>query len=177
MAKRHTLAEAGALLGNSDRQLRYMIQQGELRATKSGKRWYIKAEDMPDNAKRDSRTEGQLHELQQAAEPTKKRKYSVKDLRAFQHSRVIYDALRQRLGPEHPTSLRMRNVLDQLSQGCHAFPPEHKAKHYEVARDQAASVVVDLILLGGEDELVQAQAEALEQVVLPTIGELLHGHS
>ena len=187
MATRNlTLAQASARLGKSERQLRYMVQKGELAAFRSGKRWLIRLEDLPPTPAPPgvpaaplpppqaplptARGERDAQSLAAAAEQPTRRRYSVTDLRAFQHARPIHADLVQRLGAEHPTTRRLRAVLDHLARGCHAYAPEQKAKQYEQARDEAASAVVDLLLL--EAPHLAAHAEALEQVVLPIIGGL-----
>lgn len=185
-----TLAQASARLGKSERQLRYMVQKGELAAFKSGKRWLIRLEDLPPSPAPPgvptapppppqaplptARGERDAQSLAAAAEQPARRRYSITDLRAFQHARPIHADLVQRLGAEHPTTRRLRAVLDHLARGCHAYAPEQKAKQYEHARDEAASAVVDLLLLEAHPEAAHlaAQAEALEQVVLPIIGGL-----
>ena len=46
-----TLDEVATLLGKSDRQIRYMIEQETLPAVKKGKRWMIREEDIPQSHK------------------------------------------------------------------------------------------------------------------------------
>ncbi len=42
-----TLREAAVALGRSERQVRYMIQQGSLKATKRGLQWVVASEELP----------------------------------------------------------------------------------------------------------------------------------
>ncbi len=42
-----SIAEAAAVLGKSERQVRYQIKTGELRAAKEGQRWRIDGADLP----------------------------------------------------------------------------------------------------------------------------------
>ncbi len=42
-----SLSEAARLLNQSERQVRYLIRQGKLRARKADGRWIIRREDLP----------------------------------------------------------------------------------------------------------------------------------
>lgn len=71
-----SIAEAAALLQKSERQIRYMVQQGQLSAVKSGGRWVIKAEDLPlTDAQRVALGEGAeriVEAAEMAVEPARK---------------------------------------------------------------------------------------------------------
>ncbi len=42
-----SLSEAARLLGQSDRQVRYLIQKGKIPAHKKGGRWIVRRDDLP----------------------------------------------------------------------------------------------------------------------------------
>ena len=119
-----TLHQAGDALGKTPRQIRYLIEQGGLKAAKREGRWMIDSEDLP-------LSEGQRAALQRREtllretveeglgldqEPKgrgKRPTYSILDLKAFQYALPIHADTAQTLGPEHPAvqRLRVRRVL------------------------------------------------------------------
>ena len=180
-----SLNEAATLLGKSPRQVRYLIQQGRLNARKEGAEWRIEAADLPltDAQRRavTSRTEavkkameGALAPAAAASEKAGKRRFSVRDLRAFQAGEPIYRDVAEALGSDDPAALRLREALDLLCQGCHSYRRRDKAALYSSARSRAASAVTELLLCGpASDERRRALADRVEQAFLSDLSGLI----
>jgi hypothetical protein len=178
-----TLSEAASLLGKSERQVRYLIQHGELEARKVAGRWVVSSEALPAPERRagaasSSGGRDPKHEvkqrLRQAAETPPARRYSVRDLRAFQAAEPIYRELCTRLGAEDAVTARLRQALDLLARGCHTYQSGRKVELYEQAREQVASAVTDLLLDGPEqDETRASLADRLEAALLPQLAGLI----
>ena len=86
---RITIDEAAARLGKSARQVRYLIQNGGLGANKVNGRWLIEADDLPLSEPQRAALGRQERALRGAVErglgldEEKRRRYSVRDLKAF----------------------------------------------------------------------------------------------
>ncbi|HRC85320.1 MAG TPA: helix-turn-helix domain-containing protein [Thermoanaerobaculia bacterium] len=90
-----SLSEAATALGKSERQVRYLIAQGHLPATKQGGRWQVDSSELPLSEGRRQALEGQLGAARTAVEralaplakavgaPAERRSFSVRDLEAF----------------------------------------------------------------------------------------------
>ena len=184
-----SLADAARLMGKSQRQLRYLIQQGGLKASKASGRWEIDREDLP-------LTEGQRqaavargeqikHEVEQALAPaaaaaTKgaggRGRFSVRRLRAFMAGEPLFRDLVACAGPQASAVVCLKDSLRALARGCHAFHPARKAEHYRQARELGADALVELLLEGPTgDEQRQGLADRLEQEFLPQLSGLLRG--
>lgn len=163
-----TLQQAADELGKSLRQIRYLIKLGKLPATKIGGRWYVDSDGLP-------RTPGQVaaHERKQARllavvedtlglpPPEQRRRYSLKDLRAFQIAALLYREAAAALDANHPACRALRDTLEALARGCHRYADADKAAAYREARDAASKAACELALADttGAGELL----ERLEQ--------------
>jgi len=169
-----SLREAAETLGKSERQVRYLIQNGGLPAQKIDGRWRIERDDLRLKAgatqarqrKRERAAEIADQVLRQDAPP--KRRYSATDLKAFEAARALYGDLAA-LGQDHPVAGIVLETLVQLSCGCHAFHAQHKAAYFAKARERACHASVLLLL----EENGGPLAERLEQDVIPAIGGLI----
>ena len=102
------------------------------------------------------------------------RRYSLRDLKAFQLGLPLYQQALAVLGAEHGACRALRQMLEQLSCGCHRFDSADKATAYRAARDAASQAVCELLLLpapggaglvdGIEQELMAALAGLLRRL-------------
>ncbi len=180
-----TITEAAAALGWTRRQVRYAIQQGRLPAQKAGGRWRIDPADLPlTDAQRRGLTsrsttvrqavEDALAPGESAAAKAGKRRYSVRDLRAFSVGAPILRDAEARLGVADPAVAALREALDLLVRGCHTFRRADKAERYAAARERAAGAVASLLLDGPEEDTDrQTLADRLEQELLPEVSGLV----
>ncbi len=194
-----SIAETATVLGKSERQIRYLIKTGSLRASKEGKRWRIDSADLPiSDAERQAlveRSQVARTAFEKGLEPVvkaalsapsdapaadasaaeeTKRSYSVTDLRAFQAGEAIYREVRRDLGPEEPAARHLFEALSLLSRGCHCYHPKEKAGRFTEAREQAATAVVALLLY--EDEASTERrgfAQRIEQEMIPKVAGLV----
>lgn len=147
-----SLDEAAVRCGMTVRQVRYLVQQGRLKARKDGSRWLVREEDLPASPQRTDAATRQHEALQAAAaraigpEPERRRRYSVRDLRAFQAAMRGWSATRDALGADHAATRTLRGVLDQLAVGCHRYEVREKTAAYRQARDLASLATVELLL-------------------------------
>ncbi|MEM7204999.1 MAG: helix-turn-helix domain-containing protein [Planctomycetota bacterium] len=174
-----SLHDAATRLGKSPRQVRYLIRQGNLRARKVGGRWLIASDDLPLTATRKEAQERKRERLREAVEtglglepePTPRKRYSVRDLKAFQVMAPIHARAAQSLGTEHAATATLRESLAQLSCGCHRYDHAEKATAYGTARDLASRCLNDLLL---ETSPVAAElADSIEQELMPAFAGLL----
>ncbi len=189
-----SIAETATVLGKSQRQIRYMIKTGELRAAKAGQRWRIDSADLPiSEAERQAlveRSQVARSAFEKGLEPVvkaalsapgdavageeRKRSYSVTDLRAFQAGEEIYREARRDLGTEEPAVLHLFEALSLLSRGCHCFHPKEKAGRFTEARELAATAVAALLLHdGGEEGRRRSLAQRIEQEMIPKVAGLV----
>ena len=183
-----SLSESATVLGRSERQIRYLIKTGRLRAGKDGGRWRIESTDLPlTDAQREavaSRVQtareafekgiapaGKIEESKPAAE---KKRYSVKDLKAFQSGEDIYRELKVDLGREDSACQHLFAALVLMTRGCHTFHPGEKAARFTEARDAAAHAATHLFL-DGDEESRRRLAERIEQELIPKIASLVAG--
>lgn len=173
---RLTLAEAAQRLGKSERQLRYKIEQGQITATKRGGRWFLESEDLPLSEGQRQAVARKEQKLRAAVEDSlglekAKKRYSVRDLKAFQIALPTYQRCLEALGNEHTASRALHRTLDLLSRGCHRFDSAEKAAAYREARDAASTAVCELVLSGGEAG--ERLANEIEQELMAAIAGLL----
>lgn len=172
-----TLQQTAAALGKTLRQVRYLIQEGRLPATKVGGRWAVESADLgtalPGMSERADRRRAQLRAaIDDALTPGEPaRVYSVRDLKAFRIAEPLYRRLRDHLGADHPAALHLRGALAHLGQGCHRFGREEKSAAYRAARDAASLAAVELSIDG--DPVRDAALLVLEGELMPALGGLL----
>lgn len=104
-----TLAEAAAWLGQSERQVRYLIQQGKLQATKLGRRWMISKEAVrsaPRIQRREAAKlealEGVVRDVLDLPVASVAPRWTVTTMRAVGAARRAHAAVSERFGPEGP---------------------------------------------------------------------------
>ena len=180
-----TIAEAAAALGWTERQVRYAIKQDRIEAVKRGGRWSIAPEALPqsDASRRASAdraeavcqaAEEALAPVAAAADKAGSRRYSMRDVRAFAAGEPIWRGAVERLSPDDPGVLALRDSLDLLARGCHTYRPSEKAERYSAARERAASAAAGLILDGPRDDPDRlALADRIEQEYLPDVSSLI----
>ncbi|MFO1054017.1 MAG: helix-turn-helix domain-containing protein [Planctomycetota bacterium] len=181
-----TLTEAAVRLGKSERQVRYLVQQGKLHAEKRGGRWLIELDESlateptgsPQAAAR-HRKQAALRTAVDAALQTDadseepRRRYTLRNLKAFQIALPILRRARNSLGEEHSVPRSLAAVLDRLAIGCHRFERSEKAAAYQQARDLAASAVADLLVLEPDHADANALVDAIELELMPAFAGLL----
>ena len=153
-----TLEQAATRLGKTQRQVRYLIQQGRLPAEKIGGRWSIDSDDLSLNKEQRRSTERKQRQMRAAVEEAleleseeeRPRRYSVLDLKAFQVALPLYNEAQTELGEDHPATRALQRVLEHLSRGCHRFERGEKAEAYRAARDEASLAVCELVLARSE---------------------------
>ena len=174
-----TLEQAAVRLGKSERQIRYLIQSGKLVAEKVGGRWLIDSEQLPLSDGQRLAVERKERQLRAAVEDglglaqsdDRPPRYSVRDLKAFQLALPLQQKASTLLGADHPATVALRHVLEELTRGCHRFDYADKAEAYRQARDAASTAIVELLLCRGTeaDEL----ATQLEQELMAALAGLL----
>lgn len=173
-----TIEETAARMGKTLRQVRYMIQLGQVKATKRGGRWFIEQEDAPKSAGQAAAATRKQQRLRAAAEEVLggerggKRIYSVSDLRAFQIGEQVLQELRKRPAESLALAIEaLRRGLYWLTCGCHRFDNGDKGVAYRKARDEASGAVCELLL--SEDPRAKSAATTLETAMLPALAGLL----
>ena len=165
-----TLAEAAALLHKSERQLRYMMQQGKLTGVRVGNRWMIPRDQLPvdgrsieSDARRADRATELVGDAARAAAPEHVRRaarvaedvlqaappgarFSVRSLQAWRVLSPLHREVVVRLGAEAPASQALRRALRHLTLGAHRFFREDKANAYRAARDDVSESVFHLLI-------------------------------
>lgn len=173
-----TLEQAATRLGKSKRQVLYLIRNGGLPAEKLAGSWFIDSEHLPLEPEQQSSADRKQRQFKAAVEEalaiapeSEQKRYSVRDLKAFQIALPLYQKACQALTADHPASQALKRVLELLSQGCHRFDRQEKAEVYRAARDQASLAVCELVLAGSEsaDQLIYA----LEQELMAALAGLL----
>ena len=169
-----TIEQAAEMLGKTRRQIGYLIKHGKLKAIKVGGRWRIELDDLPLSAGQQEARERKRDQLVQAIEDTldvgprrKRRRYSIKDLRAFQIAAPLYHKAIAALGREHPGCIELHRSLKHLSRGCHRFSAAAKVECYLEARDAASEAACDLAL--EPDAAAAPFVECIEQELMAAI--------
>ena len=173
-----TIPEAAAKLGKSPRQIRYSIKSGELPAQLSGGRWLIDASALSLSQGQLAALERKQRQLRLAVEdsldlPAKghRPRYSIRDLEAFQIALPLYQQSVEHLGAQHTASETLRNVLVELTQGCHRYDHGEKAACYRTARDLASQAVCALVL--ASEPAAAALVNSIEQDLMAALAGLL----
>jgi hypothetical protein len=157
-----TIDEAAVAAMKTARQIRHLINTGQLQATKEGGRWRIRSQDL--------NLPQRLQPLQQAVAVAlgSEASQQIASLKAFQLGAPLLKELTPKLGAAHPAATAFQNMLVQLAQGCHRFHPAEKLVSYRSARD-LASTAVCLLLIEEQSDL----ANTIEQQVIPAITGLI----
>jgi excisionase family DNA binding protein len=186
---RISLAEAATVLGKSERQVRYMIKNGRLKAVKIGGRWVVESTDLPLT---DDQRQAMAHRVDAAraafergvapaervAQAEKKRHYSVLDLDTFSLGLELYREIRGVIGNDQPAAAHMFECLRELTAGCHDFHPKDKSSHFAAARGECTGALVHLLVAAADaddDGPVSALAARLEQELIPKVSSLIAG--
>ncbi len=165
-------------LGKTPRQIDYMIKTGRLKAHKNGGRWSIDSENLPlSDGQQQSQERKQRHlraSVEQALDigpDTSNKRYSIRDLKAFQIALPLHRQALAALGAEHPATQSLKRVLEHLTYGCHRFERSDKADAYRTARDQASLAVCELVLTesAAADQLIHD----IEQDLMAAMAGLL----
>lgn len=174
-----SLTQAAARMGKSVRQIRYMIAQDRLSARKVGGRWVIDDSELPLTEGQQQASERKQRQLRAAVDkalelPERLARYSVRDLKAFQIALPLYHSCRTDLGAEHAASHALRQVIEQLSCGCHRFERADKATAYRRARDAASQAVCELLIADpAHAELAERILTTIEQDLMAALAGLL----
>jgi len=174
-----SLTEAARLLGKSERQMRYLIQEARIPGRKVHGHWVIRREDLP-------LSEGQVQAARQKTERAARlaeeilrpeeegspKSHSIRQLRAYQVGAPLYRDLVEKTGADHPATGLMREALMLLACGYHEFESHGKAEHYGRARQQASRAVMALLI--EDEESHRGLVERLETSFLPALGGLIH---
>ena len=175
-----SLAEAARLLGKSERQVRYLIKTGDLAAQKKDGHWRIRREELPFSERQEAAAQHKAERATRLAmevlqprdgQQGAARRYSVRELRAYQEGAPLYRELVGATGPAHPAAELLREALMLLACGCHEFQAREKAAFYSRAREQASRAVMALLLEG--DEARRGLIDRFEVALLPAIGGLI----
>ncbi len=188
-----SISEVATVLGKSERQVRYLIRKGELRAVKEGKKWAVASDDLPLDEGRKARLGERLaaarRALEDGLEPaakalasgtgtgggkeTKSEHYSVTRLTAFESGAEIYRQLVQELGDAAPARPYLIDALVEITRGCHRFHAEAKARSFGRARELTAAAVTHLLVAADDDGRCRRLAGRLEQELIPKLSGLV----
>ena len=174
-----SLSDTARLLGKSLRRVRYLIQQGELKAKKSRGRWVVLRGDLPLNEAQVSRglaEHARLKEVVESALGTAeganpRRRYSVTDLMAFEAGRKILVEVRGLLGEQAPATRRIGEALSLITCGCHTFHKRDKISFYQRAREQICYGLSELLV--SSQEQAASLASSIEGEWLPFVGSII----
>lgn len=180
-----SLEDAATKLSKSVRQVRYLVKLGKLPSRKVAGRWLVTIPatgTLPETNPSDplspkaAAQQRKLASLRAAVDDALDltplpRRYSLRDLKAFQLGLPLYQQAIGLLGPEHGACRALRQMLEFLSRGCHRFDTADKAEAYRAARDAASQAVCELLLLpvGGSEVLV----DGIEQDLMAAMAGLL----
>ena len=173
-----SLAEAASALGRSERQVRYLIKTGRLKATKDGGRWVVDRADLPLSVGQRQARQKKAESLQDAVEqalgphldPLARKTWTVRSMGSFRSAHAAWKLAHEAVGLEHPAVAALQQTLLEIGRGCHAFHPEDKKAAFRMAREHASDAAVLLILEGSEKAI--SAANAVERDVLPALAGL-----
>ena len=172
-----TIPQVAAMLGKSERQVRYLISKGELPARKDGGTWVIDDAALPRSDGQTAAQDRRQRQMRDAVEDVlgvsapERRRFSICDLRAFQVGLPLLRRCEAELGGEHAATRALRAALRQLSLGCHHFERRDKAGAYRAAREAASEAAFELAL--SEAPAAPALLDLVEQDLLAAIAGLL----
>ncbi len=172
-----TIPQAAAQLGKTVRQVRYMIQQGSLKARKVQGRWLIDSEDLKRSEPQQAAKERKQRQLRGLVDDALEvpeelpRRYSVLDLKAFQIGLPLYRRASQDVGEKHAATAELRRMLALLTQGCHRYAQSDKASAYREARDAASLAACELVL--ADSEAASDLLHDIEQDLMASLAGLI----
>jgi len=174
-----SLRQTAELLGKSQRQVRYMIKEGRLKASKDGSRWVVDRGDLPlpaGQVMRGLKDQARVKEVVETALGTtgaaaEARRYSVTDLRSFQAGRKVLAEIRGKLGEDSLPARRLADALALITCGCHTFHKRDKVAFFQRAREQVCYALAALLM--SDDGEAAALATAIEADVLPALAGIL----
>lgn len=166
-----TLSQAASQLGKTQRQIRYLIQEGRLKARKDGGRWVVDSADLPLAGPRQEAQARRQDRLRDAADealgPRPAKRWGLKDLKAITIGVPLYQRARDCFGDDALPTRELRAGLDLLAVGAHRFGATDKRDAYRGARDAAARAAMALLLAPGpEAETLFAE---IERELMPAI--------
>ena len=172
-----SLLEASRLLGQTPRQVRYRIRNGELRAKKEAGRWVLDDRDLPVTDAQRHAAERRASDLRLSVEAAlgprlrRGRPYTVRDVHAFERGVTAFRAATQALGTDHAAANALSASVVLIVQGCHRFVSRDKAAAFRDARERAAEAVA-LLHLDGQPGATQV-ADDVEQQYVPVLAGLV----
>lgn len=169
------LPEAAALLGKSERQVRYLIQTGKLAGDKVGGRWRVSAEalgNLPERRAQAAEKREALRAIVERALPTGDvAPWSVRSMRAVRHALDLHRGLVEAFSAGSPEARAVAEALRHLVRGGHAFQRAEKRSAYQEARLATCDAVSALLLRGSTEAL--ALVDAAESGLMPALAGLL----
>jgi hypothetical protein len=180
-----SLPEVARLLGQTERQVRYLIKTGKLLAKKDGGRWVIEREALelsPGQERALSRRAQALStEVDRALKPFlergKKPSYSVRDLAALTTCRALLVTARSLLDHQHLVLRSLELAIVELCRGCYRYHVPDKRAAYQAAREQVCEALAGLLIASDRAPENAAALDALAQQVeaelLPALAGLL----
>lgn len=175
-----TLDQTATRLGKSHRQVLYMIRHGRLPAEKIAGRWFIDAADLPASDSQQTAKDRKQRHFQGVLEDAldldtaNKRRYSVRDMKAFQITLPLYRATCDALAEEHPAACALRRTLEFLTRGCHRFERRDKVDAYRSAREEVSLAVCELALADSPE--AGQLLDSLEQDLMAALAGLMRRH-
>lgn len=171
-----TILQAAQVLGKSPRQIRTMIQNGEITAARRGRMFFIDQATLPLSGGQAAAVERRALRAQEVVEEvfeplSRRRRYSLRDLKAVKIGLPLYQEVVRELDAAHPAAAALRKVLAHLGRGCHRYRGPDKVDEYLAARDAASEAAVELALVGGA--LAERLLDTLEQDLLAALVGLI----
>ena len=156
----------------------YRIVKGTLPATKVGGRWRVHSDNVPRTQGEADAAERKRANLRTVVEdaldvPTsnQRKRYSLRDLRAFQIGVPLYQKAVQLLGAEHVACQSLYSSLELLARGCHRYRRDHKAAAYDAARDEASRAACALMVV--DQPAARDLLDVIEQELMAAIAGLM----
>lgn len=177
MARTHYgLPEAAALLGKSERQVRYLIQNGKLAGEKVEGRWRISADALRAHPERQVQTAEKREAIREAVERALPEggdvtPWSVRSMRAVKHALQLHRSVTEAFSATAPEAEAVAQALRYLVRGGHAFERAEKRRFYQEARLASCDALSALLLRGTREAL--AFVEVAESGLMPALAGLL----
>jgi len=179
------LKEVANLLGKSERQIRYMIKKGELKAIKKDGQWSIDRECLPFsvkqiltiNRKREIFTDGIDKVVNKLAI---KKEYTFTDLRSFQLSYALYREFLNQDGQDGKDlqdnfNVQLGKVFVCLASGYHSFDTQDKIREYKRAKLELCQLLVNLFTKNHQkpSQPLAKAMNTIEKDIIPSINGLI----